>query len=262
MQNTQIIAIANQKGGVGKTTTSINLGTSLARHGKKVLIVDLDPQANSTMCMGFQNPDELPFTITNVYDEYINDNVTLSKEDYILQNEGCDLIPSSIQLAGIEPSLMNAMSRENILKCILQDFQKQYDYILIDCMPSLGMLTINALVAATHVLIPVQAHYLSAKGLEMLISTISKVKRKINPNIEFMGILLTMYNERLKFTKAIMSQLEKAYGSHINIFENKIPHSVKAVEHTSTGNSIFIHDPKCKVSLAYEAFANEVMNNG
>ena len=262
MQNTQIIAIANQKGGVGKTTTAINLGTSLARNGKKVLIVDLDPQANTTMCMGFQNPDELPITITNVYEEYINDAVTLSKEDYILQNEGCDLIPSSIQLAGIEPSLINAMSRENILKSILQEYKNEYDYILIDCMPSLGMLTINALVAATHVLIPVQAHYLSAKGLEMLISTISKVKRKINPDIKFMGILLTMYNERLIFTKAIMRQLEEAYGNHIKIFENKIPQSVKAVEHTSTGNSIFVHDPKCKVAQAYEAFAKEVLYYG
>lgn len=262
MKNTQIIAIANQKGGVGKTTTAVNLGTSLARQGKKVLLVDLDPQANLTMCMGFQNPDELQFTITNIFDEYITDKVTLQKKDYLLRAENCDLIPSSIQLAGIEPSLVNALSRESILKSYLSNFQNEYDYAIVDCMPSLGMLTINALVAATSVLIPVQAHYLSAKGLEMLIGTVSKIKRKINPRLEFKGILVTMYNERLNFTKAILSELEKAYGSHIHIFQNKIPQSVKAVEHTAIGKSIYMYDPKCKVSLAYDAFAKEVLSNG
>lgn len=262
MQGTQIIAIANQKGGTGKTTTSVNLGTSLARQGKKVLLVDMDPQSNLTMCMGFQNPDELQFTITNIYDEYIKDKVTLQKKDYILHKEGCDIIPSSIQLAGIEPSLVNAMSRENILKSFLSNIQNEYDFIIADCMPSLGMLTINALAAATSVLIPVQAHYLSAKGLEMLIATVSKVKRSINPSLEFKGILITMHNERLNFSKAMLAELEKAYGKHIHIFKNKIPQSVKAIEHTATGNSIYVHDKKCKVSLAYEAFAQEVLANG
>ncbi len=259
MKQTQIIAIANQKGGVGKTTTTVNLGTSLARQGKKVLIIDLDPQANTTMCLGYQNPDELAITIANIFSEYIEDKITLEKEDIILSAEGCDLIPSSIELAGIEPSLVNALSREKLLKYFIQQFQNEYDYILIDCMPSLGMLTINAFVTANSVLIPVQAHFLSAKGLEMLIKTISRIKKHINPKLTFKGILMTMHNERFKFSKAILESLENAYGDNIKIFNNKIPQSVRAVEHTSVGKSIYLYDPECTVSLAYEAFTKEVL---
>ena len=216
---THIIAVANQKGGVGKTATVHNLGTNLARQGKKVLIVDLDAQ-------------------------------------------GCDLIPSSIQLAGIEPSLANAMSRENLLKRLLSSFKDEYDYILLDCAPSLGLLTINALAAATSVLIPVQAHYLSTKGLELLIGTIAKVKRNINPELKFNGILITMYDGRLRFSKSILNELREAYGQHIRIYETMIPQSVKAVENTAEGKSLFAYDSKCKVSIAYEAFAKEVLENG
>ncbi len=259
MRKTEIIGVVNQKGGVGKSVTSVNLATSLARQGKKVLLLDLDSQANSTMCMGFQNPDELPITIANIFMEYIEDKITLTKDQYLLHSEGCDIIPSSIELAGIEPSLVNALSRENILKSFLSNIQEDYQYIILDCGPSLGMLTINALVAATSVLIPVQAHYLSAKGLEMLISTIARIKKHINPTLEFMGILITMYNHRLNFSKAILESLENAYGDHIKIFDSKIPQSVRAVEHTATGKSIFLHDPKCKVSLAYESFTKEVL---
>lgn len=261
MKKTEIIAVCNQKGGTGKSTTTVNLATSLARQGKKVMICDLDPQSNTTMCMGFQNPDELPITIANILSEYIEDKITLSKEQYLLKAEGCDLVPSSIELSGIEPLLVNALSREKLLKHFLEQFQNEYDYILLDTMPSLGMLTINALVAATSVLIPVQAHYLSAKGLEMLISTIAKIKKHINPELSFKGILLTMYNGRLKFSKAILESLENAYGDYIRIFESKIPQSVRAVEHTAAGKSIFLYDPKCKVSLAYEAFTMEVLED-
>ena len=261
MNKCEIIAIANQKGGVGKTTTAINLGTALARQGKHVLLIDLDPQANLTMCLGFQTPDELPCSIANVLMEYVEDKVILTREDYLQYAEGCDLVPSSIQLSGIEPSLVNALSRERLLSMFLEQYKESYDYILIDCMPSLGMLTINALVAATSVLIPVQAHYLSAKGLEMLISTISRIKTHINHELDFKGILITMHNERLNFTKSILNNLEQAYGSHIKIFENKIPQSVRAVEHTATGKSAYLYDPTCKVSLAYEAFAKEVLEN-
>lgn len=262
MKNTHIIAIANQKGGVGKTATTHNLGTNLARQGKKVLLVDFDSQANLTMCMGYHQPDELPCTMAHLMKGMIDETFDFKKEDYILHNEGCDLIPSSIQLSGIEPSLASAMSRENLLNKLLAPIADDYDYVLIDCAPSLGLLTINALVAATSVLIPVQAHYLSAKGLELLISTVAKVKRNINPNLDFDGILITMHNGRLRFSKSILADLQEAYSQHIPIYKTTIPQSVRAVENTAVGKSLYKYDSKCKVSIAYEEFAKEVLANG
>jgi chromosome partitioning protein len=262
MKKTHIIAVANQKGGTGKSTTTHNLGTNLARQGKKVLVADLDSQANLTMCMGYDRPDELSCTMAHIFKCLIDDTFAFQKENYILHAEGCDLIPSSIQLSGIEPSLANAMSRENLLKQLLFSFKDEYDYILVDCAPSIGLLTINALAAATSVLVPVQAHYLSAKGLELLIGTIAKVKRNINPDLNFNGILITMYDGRLKFGKSIVNELREVYGQHIPVYETMIPQSVKAVENTAEGKSLFAYDNKCKVSLAYEAFAREVLAHG
>lgn len=262
MHQTQIISVANQKGGVGKSATVHNLGTNLARQGKKVLVADLDPQANLTMCMGYNQPENLPYTMADIFKSLIDETFKFQKEEYILRVEGCDLIPSSIQLSGIEPSLANAMSRENLMKQLLSPIKDKYDYIIVDCGPSLGLLTINALAAATSVLIPVQAHYLSAKGLELLIGTIAKVKRNINPALDFNGILITMYDSRLKFSKNLLSELREAYGQHIPIYDTMIPQSVRAVENTAVGKSLFAYDSKCKVSLAYEAFAKEVLANG
>ncbi len=262
MQHTHIIAVVNQKGGTGKSATAHNLGTNLARQNKKILIIDLDPQANLTMCMGYDQPDNLSCTMAHLFKGLIDETFSHQKEDYILHTEGCDLIPSSIQLSGIEPSLVNAMSREVLLKRLLSPIKDEYDYILLDCAPSLGLLTINALAAATSVLIPVQAHYLSAKGLELLIGTIAKVKRNINSALDFNGILITLYDGRLRFSKSILNELREAYGQHIRIYETVIPQSVKAVENTAEGKSLFAYDNKCKVSLAYEAFAQEVLANG
>jgi len=261
MERTHIIAVANQKGGTGKSTTAHNLGANLARQGKKVLVVDLDSQGNLTMCLGYNQPDDLPCTMAHLFKSLIDETFSYQKEDYILHAEGCDLIPSSIQLSGIEPSLANAMSRENLLKRLLSPIKDEYQYILLDCPPSLGLLTINALAAATSVLVPVQAHYLSAKGLELLIGTIAKVKRNINPALDFNGILITMYDGRLRFSKSILNELREAYGQHIRIYDTMIPQSVKAVENTAEGKSLFAYDNKCKVSLAYEAFAREVLAN-
>lgn len=240
MSRPHIITIVNQKGGTGKSTTAHILGTILARQDKKVLVIDLDSRGNLTMCLGFNQPDDLPCTIAHLFKGLIDDTFSFQKENYILHSEGCDLIPSSIQLSGIEPSLANAMSRESLLKRLLSLIQDEYQYILIDCPPSLGLLTNNALAAANSVLIPVQAHYLSAKGMELLIGTVAKVKRNINPDLDFNGILITMYDGRLRFSKSILSELREACGQHIRIYDTMIPQSVKAVENTAEGKSLFL----------------------
>ena len=239
MKKTQIMVVSAQKGGVGKTTTVHNLGTNLARQGKKVLLIDLDSQSNLTMCMGYHQPEELHCTIADLIKSLIDETFAFQKEDYILHSEGCDLIPSSVQLSGIEPSLANAMSRESLLKKILLPIKDDYEIIIIDTAPSLGLLTINALVAATSVLIPVQAQYLSVKGLELLISTVLKVKRNINPELTFNGILITMLNDRLKFSKSILSDLQEAYGKHIPIYKNNYSSICESSRKYSRGEKPF-----------------------
>ena len=172
-----VIAVVNQKGGTGKTTTCENLGIGLANEGKKVLLVDTDPQGSLTIALGNPKPDDLPVTLTDLMAKIMQDQPPLPKEGILSHEEGVDLVPANITLSGLEVSLVNAMSRETILKQYLETVKGQYDYILLDCMPSLGMLTVNALAASDQVLIPVQANYLSAKGLEQLLQTVNKVKR-------------------------------------------------------------------------------------
>ena len=199
--NTQIIAIANQKGGVGKTTTCANLGIGLAQAGKKVLLIDGDPQGSLTISLGNPQPDKLPFTLSDAMGKILMDHPIRPGEGILHHAEGVDLMPADIQLSGMEVSLVNAMSRETILRQYLDTLKGQYSHILIDCQPSLGMLTVNALAAANRIIIPVQAEYLPAKGLEQLLSTVSKVKRQINPKLQIDGILLTMVDNRTNFAK-------------------------------------------------------------
>ena len=189
----------------------------------------------------------------------MNDQPPLSGEGIIHHAEGMDLLPSSIALAGTEVSLVNAMSRESMLKLVLNDYRKDYDHILIDCMPSLGMLTINALAASNRVIIPVQANYLSAKGLEQLLQTIAKVRRQINPRLQIDGILLTMVDSRTNNARMISNLIRDTYGDKIRVFNAEIPHSVRAAEISAEGKSIFLHDPGGKVAEAYRALTKEVM---
>ena len=252
------IAIVNQKGGTGKTTTCENLGIGLAMEGKKVLLVDADPQGSLTISMGWQQPDELPTTLSTLT---MNDQPIQPGEGVLHHAEGVDLIPANIELAGLEVSLVNCMNRDKMLKQVLDSAKHEYDFILLDCTPSLGMLTVNALAAADTTLIPVQAQYLSAKGLEQLLQTVQNVRRQINPKLKIEGILLTMTDSRTNYGQQIDNLIRGAYGSKIKVFDQTIPRSVRAAEISAVGKSIFQHDPKGKVPEAYRSLTKEVMAN-
>ena len=256
-----VIAVVNQKGGTGKTTTCENLGIGLANEGKRVLLVDTDPQGSLTIALGNPRPDDLPVTLTDLMAKIMQDQPPLPKEGILSHEEGVDLVPANITLSGLEVSLVNAMSRETILKQYLETVKGQYDYILLDCMPSLGMLTVNALAASDQVLIPVQANYLSAKGLEQLLQTVNKVKRQINPKLRIEGILLTMVDSRTNYAKEISTLIRDTYGSKLKVYDADIPRSVRAAEISAEGVSIFKHDPGGKVAEAYRSLTKEVLQN-
>ena len=261
-QNGFVIVLTNQKGGVGKTTTAVNLGVTLAQQGKKVLLIDADAQANLTMSLGYHRPDDLQVTLSTIMQDIIDDKSVDVTQGILHHNEGVDLLPSNIELSGLEVRLINAISRESVLKTCISEVKKNYDYVLVDCMPSLGMLTINALAAADSVVIPTQPHYLSAKGLELLLRSVSKVRRQINPPLRIDGILMTMVMPRTNISKEITATVRSAYGQKIKVFDTQIPHSIRAVEATAEGKSIFAYDKGGKVAAAYEQFGKEVAELG
>lgn len=255
------LAVANQKGGVGKTTTTLSLGVALAKEGKKVLLIDADPQGDLTTYMGFYDQDNIPITISTLIERVINDNDINAKEAILHHNENIDLIPSNLNLSMTEVNLLNAMCRESAMKNSISELKDDYDYIIIDCMPSLSMITTNALASADEVIIPVQSQYLSAKGMGNLLRTVAKVKKQINNDLKIGGVLLTLVDKRTNLSKNIKKDLEETYGNIVRIYDTQIPIAVKTAESTSRGKSIFAYDKNSSVAMAYESFAKEVLKN-
>ena len=262
MTNCKTIAICNQKGGVGKTTTTVNLGVGLAMQGKKVLLIDADPQGDLTTCLGWRDTDGLRVTLATKLPDIINETPNEPLSGILHHKEGVDLLPANLELSAMEYNLMNALSRETTMRTYLNEIKNKYDYILIDCMPSLGMVSLNALSAADSVVIPVQAQYLPAKGMTQLLQTISRVKKYINPHLTVDGMLLTLVDNRTNLAKSTVEALEKNFGGTIKLYRTFIPIAVKAAEVSSKGISIYAYEPNSTVAKAYAEFTKEVLADG
>ena len=253
-QDMRIIAIANQKGGVGKTTTAVNLGASLAVAGRSVLLVDIDPQGNATSGVGI---DRTRLTRC-IYDLLLGE----ASEDEVLmitQVPGLDLIPATINLAGAEIEMVNMENREKLLRVVLQALRHRYDYILIDCPPSLGLLTLNALTAAANVLIPLQCEYYALEGLGQLLHTIKLVKERLNPSLELEGVLLTMFDARTNLAIQVVDEAKNYFGD--KVFRAVIPRNVRLSEAPSYGKPVLFYDAKSRGSLLYQEVAQELIEN-
>ena len=253
-----VISLANQKGGTAKTTTCANLGIGMAQAGRKVLLVDADAQGSLTLSLGWE-PDELPITLYDLMIKAIQDKSVTHGEGMLHHEEGVDLLPANIELAGMEMSLVSVMYHETILKQVIEPYKHEYDYILIDCAPSLGMMTINALAATDGIVVPTIPQHLPTKGIEKLLESVHQVRRGINPGLKIEGILMTLMDGRTVYEREISEMIRKAYGGKINIFGTEIPRSVRAAETSAEGKSIFAYAPRSKVAEAYRQLTKEVL---
>lgn len=255
----KIIVIGSQKGGVGKTTTTLNLAYALSKMGKKVLTVDFDSQANLTTCYGVENTGELDYTIGHLMMAQIEDAKVPPIKKFICTKDGVDYIPSSIYLSVVDAKLRLEMGAERMLSEVLEPLRDKYDYILIDTCPSLGTLTINALAAADEVIITVNPQLLAMMGLQDFMRTVTKIKRRINPNLEIAGILLTMCESRTSLCKVLTEEVTSSFQEKVRIFETKIPSTIKVGESIYYGKAIEQYSPKASAGIAYRKFAKELI---
>ena len=264
----KVISCAHEKGGVGKTTTTVSLGIGLAREGKKVLLLDADPQGDLTKCLGVKDPKELRHTIASCMDYLIHheDEDFYPDLEYhapiLHHKEGVDFIPANASLAATEVALVNSMSRETVMRQYLDMIKYEYDYVLIDCRPSLGLIVINALAESDSVIIPVQAHILAAHDMDAFFKTAGRVRRQLNPRLKVDGICMTMVDSRTNLARNTIKAIRDNYGSLVRVFQTEIPFAVRAAEVPEKGQSIYTYDPNGRVAKAYEALTKEVMEIG